>query len=299
VGEGWGGAERETAASLVVAIFGPTASGKTDVAEIVADALGGEVVSADSAQVYRGLPILTNQPARPTRLVAIWPLEHAASVGEYQRLAHEEIDGLVADGRTPVVAGGSGLYLRAALADLGLPPAPPSGRRDAWERRYDELGPEGAHALLAARVVRALELAETGISLAPTDDMLWTAETRHPTIVFGLDIPHAVLEQRIEERARGMFERGVADEVRRALGQPISNTARGVLGLDEVDVHPVDDAVPALVVRTRRYAAYQRKWMRRIPGLVSVDANRAPDDVAADILEVVRARQRLLAGRAG
>jgi tRNA dimethylallyltransferase len=298
----------------VVAIFGPTASGKTDVAEIVADALGGEVVSADSAQVYRGLPILTNQPARPTRLVAIWPLEHEASVGEYQRLAHEEVDALVADGRVPVVAGGSGLYLRAALADLGLPPAPPPERRDAWERRYDELGPEGAHALLAARapaaaarvhpndrrrVVRALELAETGVSLAPTDDMLWTAETRQPTIVFGMDVPQPALQQRIEERARGMFERGVADEVRRALGQPISNTARAVLGLDEVAGLPVDDAVAALVVRTRRYAAYQRKWMRRSPGLVSVDANRAPDDVAADILEVVRARQRLLADRAG
>jgi len=304
---------RAAAASLVVAIFGPTASGKTDVAEIVADALGGEVVSADSAQVYRGLPILTNQPARPTRLVAIWPLEHDASVGEYQRLAQAEIDSLVAEGRTPVVAGGSGLYLRAALAELALPPAPSLERRTAWERRYDELGPAGAHALLAAtdptaatrvhpndrrRVVRALELAEAGASLAPADDVLWAVETRRPTVVFGLEIPKAILERRIEERARAMFERGVGDEVRRAVARPVSTTARQVLGLDEVADLPPEKAVGALVVRTRRYATYQRKWMRRIPGLVSVDANRAPYDVAADILEVVRARQRLPAGRA-
>ena len=308
-----GEAAGETAAPLVVAIFGPTASGKTDVAEIVADGLGGEVVSADSAQVYRGLPTLTNQPARPTRLVAIWPLEHEASVGEYQRLAHAAIDALLARRRTPVVAGGSGLYLRAALAELALPPAPARELRAAWERRYDELGPSEAHALLTAtdpaaaervhpndrrRVVRALELADAGASLAPADDVLWAAETRRPTVVFGLKVPKAVLERRIEDRARAMLERGVADEVRQALAQPISHTARQVLGLDEVADLPPDDALGALVVRTRRYAAYQRKWMRRIPGLVSVDADRAPDDVAADILEVVRARQRLPAGRA-
>ena len=109
---------------LVVAIFGPTASGKTAVAEAVADRLGGEVVSADSMQAYQGLPILTAQPERPTKLVGMWPLSHEGSVAEYAGLAHAEIDGLLAAGRRPVVAGGTGLYLRAALADLGLPPAP-------------------------------------------------------------------------------------------------------------------------------------------------------------------------------
>src|SRR3954463_15598975 len=100
----------------VIAIFGPTASGKTAVAERVAERIGGEVVSADSMQVYRGVPILTAQPDRPTRLppaqparpprlVAIWPLSHEASVGEYAQLAHEAVDELLADGRTPVVAG--------------------------------------------------------------------------------------------------------------------------------------------------------------------------------------------------
>jgi tRNA dimethylallyltransferase len=295
-------------AERVVAVFGPTASGKTAVAERVADALGGEVVSADSMQVYRGLPILTNQPERPARLVAIWELDHEASVGEYQRLAHAEIDELLAAGRTPIVTGGTGLYLRAAVADLELPPAPEPGARERWEEIYDALGAEAAHAQLAQRdpaaaaavhpndrrrVVRALELAEAGTSLAPADARLWSAEVRHPTLVFGLDVPKDVLERRIEERTRAMFERGVEDEVRRALAGPLSATARQVLGLDEVAGLGRGAAIDAIVARTRRYAAYQRKWMRRIPGLVSVAADRAPDEVAADILEMARARQHV------
>src|SRR5215210_7873728 len=120
--------------SAVLAIFGPTASGKTAVAEAVADRLGGEVVSADSMQAYRGLPILTAQPERPTRLVAMWPLSHEGSVAEYAQLAHAEIDALLEQGRGPVVAGGTGLYLRAALVDLELPPAPSPELRAHWER---------------------------------------------------------------------------------------------------------------------------------------------------------------------
>src|SRR6184192_2361271 len=123
----------------VLAIFGPTASGKTAVAETLADRLGGEVVSADSMQAYRGLPILTAQPERPTRLVGIWPLSHEGSVAEYAELAHAAIDELTAHGRTPVVAGGTGLYLRAALVDLALPPAPSREQRSRWERAYDRV----------------------------------------------------------------------------------------------------------------------------------------------------------------
>ena len=124
----------------VIAIFGPTASGKTAVAEALAAAVPGEVVSADAMQVYRGLPILTNQSERPSHLTAIWPLDHEGSVAEYQRLAHTAIDDIVARGLTPVVAGGTGLYLRAALSDLDLPPAPTPGTRERIEALYDELG---------------------------------------------------------------------------------------------------------------------------------------------------------------
>jgi tRNA dimethylallyltransferase len=298
----------------VLAVFGPTASGKTAVAEAVAVRVGGEVVSADSMQAYRGLPILTAQPERPTRLVGIWPLSHEGSVAEYAQLAHAEIDALLTASRTPVVAGGTGLYLRAALVDLELPPAPSRDLRARWERIYDRLGPERAHIVLTERdpeaaaqlpandrrrVVRALELTELGSSLRPQTDRLWADDVRHPSMIFGLDVPRDVLEDRIARRARQMFENGVADEARAALAGNISSTAVHALGLREVAELPRGEALDALVTRTRRYAAYQRKWMRRIPGLVSVNADRPPDEVADEIVQVASARQRLPAGRAG
>ena len=299
---------------FVLAIFGPTASGKSAVAEAIAERVDAELVSADAMQAYRGLPILTNRSERPTRLVGIWPLDHEGSVGEYQSLAHAAIDEILTAGRVPVVTGGTGLYLRAALAELELPPAPPAGARARWERLYDEEGAERAHATLAARdpaaaavvhandrrrVVRALELAEAGASLRPARDRLWTDETRHPTLVVGLDVPAAVLAERIEKRTRAMVARGVVAETRAALAGELSATARATMGLEEFATLPADEAVAEVVRKTRRYAAYQRKWLRRLPGAVSVSADRPPDATADAILEVARARQRLPAGRAG
>jgi tRNA dimethylallyltransferase len=290
----------------VVAIFGPTASGKSAVAEALAERIPAELVSADAMQAYRGLPILTNQSSATARLQAIWPLDHEGSVGEYAALAHAAVDEILAAGRTPIVVGGTGLYLRAALADLELPA--PSDERGHWERFYDERGGEAAHAHLTEldraaaallhpndrrRVVRALELAAAGESLAPAENRLWSDATRHPTLVFGLDVPKAELERRIEARTRAMFDAGVADEALRALAAPISETARKTLGLEEAATLPAEEAREAIVVRTRRYAAYQRKWMRRIPGLVSVAADRPAGEVADEILEVARARQLL------
>jgi tRNA dimethylallyltransferase len=295
----------------VLAIFGPTASGKTEIAEAIAARIPAELVSADSMQVYRGLPILTNQA--PARLVGIWPLDHDGSVAEYQRLAHAAVDEILAEGRTPVVVGGTGLYLRAALVELGLPPAPQTGVRQRWEAFYDEEGGEAAHLRLATldaaaaerihpndrrRVVRALELVEDGRSLVPSEDRLWAGETRHPTLIVGLDVPKDVLDRRIEARTRAMFEHGVEEEVRAARSQPLSATARKVMGLDEIAGLPQEQAIEALVVRTRRYAAYQRKWMRRVPGVVMVAANRPPEETADAILEMARARQQLPAAGA-
>ena len=289
----------------VLAIFGPTASGKTAVAEEIARRVPAELVSADSMQVYRGLPILTAQPERPTRLVAIWALDHDASVVEYQELAHRAIDDALARDRTPVVVGGTGLYLRAALSDLA---PPPPGDRQRWERLYDRLGPERAHDLLAERdppaaervhrndrrrVVRALEVADLGESLQASRDTLWSSDTRHPTLVFGLEVPRDELERRIVVRTDAMFAAGVDEEVRRALVGSVSRTARHALGLDEIARLPRNDAKAAVVLRTRRYAAYQRKWMRKMPNLIRVEAARPADEVADEILEVARARERL------
>jgi tRNA dimethylallyltransferase len=283
----------------VLAIFGPTASGKTAVAEAVAARLPAEIVSADSMQVYRGLPLLTNQSERPARLVAIWPLSHEASLGEYQVLAHAAIDEIKGSGRIPIVVGGTGLYLRAALADLALPPPPSPGRRERWSAFYDERGGEAAHARLAAldleaaaalhpndrrRVVRGLELADAGASLRPARDRLWTNDMRHPTLVVGLDVAKETLERRIAERTEAMFEAGVEAEVRHALSEELSTTARQVIGLREVMELSRADAIEAIVRRTRRYAAYQRKWLRRIPGIVMLDANRPTGEVADEVL---------------
>jgi len=298
----------EAGSGTVLAIFGPTASGKTAVAEAVADAIGGEVVSVDSMQAYRGLPILTNQPERPTRLVGVWPLDHEGSVAEFARLAHAAVVDLLAAERTPVLAGGTGLYLRAAIGELGLPPKVDPEIRERVQRMYDRLGAERAHVLLAAqdpgaaatvhpndrrRVVRALELLEVGASLQPAEAQLWSERARHPTVIFGLDVPRTILDERIRARAHAMLEAGVVEEVRQAVAGPISSTARRALGLRELAELPEFEALEALVRRTRRYAAYQRKWMRRIPGLVSVAAGRPTDEVADELLEMARARQHL------
>jgi tRNA dimethylallyltransferase len=283
----------------VLAIFGPTASGKTAVAAAIAERIPAELVSADSMQVYRGLPILTNQDAG-ARLVGIWPLHRQGTVGEYQELAHATIDEIVASGKTPVVVGGSGLWFQAALTDVELPREAPEGARAHWERLYDRLGPQRAHAVLARRdaraaervhandrkrVVRALELWQAGGTLVPEQPRLWTAELRLPTLVVGLETARETLAARIRARAAAMYEQGVEEEVRAA-----GDVAPQVLGLDAVLTLPREEAIDELVRATLRFAAYQRKWMRRIPGIVMIDAERPAGEVADAILEVARAR---------
>ncbi len=293
---------------LVIGLFGPTASGKSDVAEAVTGLIPAEVVSADAMQVYDGLPILTNRSPHPERLVGIWPLSHTASVGEYAPLAHAAVDEILAAGKTPLVVGGTGLYFRAALAELELPPAPTPGARGRWERLYDEDGAAAAHARLGEldaaaaervhpndrrRVVRALELAEAGWSLVPRLQSLFGGAWRHPTLLVGLDVPKPELDRRIAERTRRMFDAGVEEEVRRALLANPSATAQKVIGLHEVATLARDEAIETLVVRTRQYAAYQRKWLRRLEGLVMVAADRPPEETAAEIVALARTREHL------
>ena len=292
----------------VFGLFGPTASGKTAVAGALAERLGGEVVSADSAALYEGIPVLTAAPGYPARLVGIVPLTSQVSVGEYQALAHEAVDAILGEGRTPVVAGGTGLYLRAALAELGLPPAPEPGARERWSEVYDELGAEGAHELLAERdpaaarrvhpndrrrVVRALELAEAGASLAPVEDRLWDGSFRRPTLLIGLDLAPELLDARIEARVEAMIASGAVEEARTAWERPLSATARKVLGLEELATLPLEEAAAAIVAATRRLARYQRKWLGRLPVTATLDAERPPEEVADEIVALAGAGERL------
>ena len=288
----------------VIAIFGPTASGKSAVAQVLARRLDTEVVSADALQVYRGLPILTNQPSEPTRLVAIRELAKTMSVGEYARLAHATIDELVAAHGVAVVAGGTGLYFRAALADLDIPPPGAPSRRAELEELYDadpsaaydrlaeldSVAAEAIHVNDRRRVVRALELVETGSSLAPASDRLWSQQMRRPSLVVGLDVPPSELERRIVARTDAMIDRGVVEEARAARSTKPSLTAEKALGLEELATLPLDEARARVVERTRRYAAYQRKWMRRIPGIVMIESDRPAEQVVDAILDVARTR---------
>lgn len=290
-----------TASRHVFALFGPTASGKTAVAGTLRERLGADVISADSAALYESIPVLTAAPEYPARLVGVVPLSEEVSVGRYQQLAHAAID----ETETPLVVGGTGLYFRAALSNLAIPPR---GRREHWQDEVDRLGVEAAHALLVERdpaaaarvhandrrrVVRALELAEFGHSLAPEDDRLWTHDTRHPTTIVALDLPLDELDRRIAERTDAMAAAGAAEEAARAWAQPLSATARKVLGLEEFATLPLAEAVERVKVATGRLARYQRKWLRRMPGVVTLDANRPPEEIAADIVALGRTGQHL------
>jgi tRNA dimethylallyltransferase len=288
----------------VLALFGPTASGKTAVAGLLRERLGAEVISADSAALYDGLPVITAAPDYPARLVGVVPLSDDVSVGEYQRLAHAAID----ESDVPLVVGGTGLYFRAALSGFALPPPPAPGRRVVWQDEYDRLGPEAAHAALAEhdaaaamrvhandrkRVVRALELADAGHSLAPEHDRLWTDDTRLPTTIIALDLAVEELDRRIDARTRSMAEAGAVEEARAAWAQPLSDTARKVLGLEQFATLPEDEAIAAVAQATRRLARYQRKWLRKMPGVVRLDGTRPAAEVADEIIALGREGQHL------
>jgi len=288
----------------VLALFGPTASGKTAVAGILRERVGAEVISADSAALYEGLPLITAAPDYPALLVGVVPLEDDVSVGEYQRLAHAAID----ECDVPLVVGGTGLYFRAALSAFELPPPAEPGRRAFWQDEYDRLGAEAVHGTLAdrdaaaaarvhandrKRVVRALELSDAGHSLAPTHNRLWTEDTRHPTTIVALDVPLEVLDERIDARTCAMAEAGAADEARAAWELPLSDTARKVLGLEQFATLPEDEAIAAVALATRRLARYQQKWLRKMPGVVRLDGNRPAAEVADEIIALGRERQHL------
>lgn len=294
----------------VIAVFGPTGVGKTALAIAIAARLraAGDdpvAVSADALQVYAGLEILTGvaSPAEQARLehrlVSFVPVDARFSVAEHARLAHAEIDALLAAGRTPIVVGGTGLYLRAALTELELRPAAPDELREHW---MDALRREGAPALHAElrrrapwaaervspndahRIVRLLELADLG-ELEPPDDarpsQLWTEQTRHPTRLLGVTMERDALYARIEQRVDAMVAAGAIEEVRAAQAAGASETARKALGFDDLLVGDVE----AMKRRTRNYAKRQLTWMRKLAGVELVDlTDRTPEQAAAELL---------------
>jgi tRNA dimethylallyltransferase len=293
----------------IIAIFGPTGVGKTAVAIALAGLLRarGEdpvAVSADALQVYAGLETLTGvaSPAERAllehRLLSFLPIDASFSAGQYSQLAHAEIDGLLAAGRRPIVVGGTGLYLRAALCELDLRPPPPEGVRERWEAALERSGPRALHALLTRRaawaasaidpndrqrLVRALELLDLG-ELEPPEgpSQLWSEELRHPTLLVGLTMERDALYAAIDARVEGMIAAGAAEEARRAHAAGASETARKALGFQELLAGDPE----RMKRRTRNYAKRQLTWMRKLAGVLTIDViGRDPAAVAREILD--------------
>ena len=297
----------------LIALFGPTGVGKTAVAIALAQRLRelGErpvAVSADALQVYQGLETLTGaatatqRVALEHRLLSFLPVDAMFSAGQYAELAHAEIDALIDDGKLPLVVGGTGLYLRAALTELSLKPPPPEGVRERWLTELERRGPAVLHALVAARapavakgidpadrqrIVRALELLDSG-ELEPDDEgnseqesELWTDEVRHPTLLAGLVMERELLYETIDRRVDEMVAGGALEEVRQASVAGASATARKALGFSEL----LTGDIEGMRRRTRNYARRQLTWMRKLAGVEVIDTTRrSPEEVADELL---------------
>jgi tRNA dimethylallyltransferase len=291
----------------IVALFGPTGVGKTAVAVALARQLRehGEdpvAVSADALQVYAGLETLTGVASGAERallehrLISFLALEASFSVGQYAELAHAEIDALISQGRRPIIVGGTGLYLRAALTELDLRPPPLQPVRERWTVELERHGPQVLHARLAERapwaarqidpgdrqrIVRAMELLDAG-ELEPTEgpNQLWTNETRHPTLLIGLVRARQELYERIDARAQHMLAAGAREEVLRAQASGASDTARKALGFQEL----LTGDIEAMKRRTRNYARRQLTWMRKLADVHMIDLSGRPTaQVAGEI----------------
>jgi tRNA dimethylallyltransferase len=294
--------------SRVLALFGPTGVGKTAVAVAIAERLAQRgqravAVSADALQLYAGLEILTGTASAAERarlehrLLGFLPVDARCSAGEFAALAHAEIDGLIAQGAVPIVVGGTGLYLRAALADLDLKPPAHADVRARLEADVAARGAPALHAELVRRapwaaegigpndrqrIVRALELDAIGaLEPPPAESQLWTSETRHPTRLIGLVMQRDALYARIDARVDEMVAGGAIDEVRAAHAAGASPSARQALGFEDLLSGDID----AMKRHTRNYAKRQLTWMRKLPGAELVDVTvREPDDVARELV---------------
>ncbi len=291
----------------VIALFGPTGIGKTALALALAEGLraAGEdpvAVSADALQVYAGLETLTGVATSAERaqlehrLISFLPLDASFSAGQYAELAHAEIDALLAVGRRPIVVGGTGLYLRAALTELSLRPPPPEGLRERLLAELERDGAPALHARLAEhapwaaagidpadrqRIVRALELLDAGELEPPSGPSeLWSADVRRPTLLVGLVMERDALYARIDARVEQMLAAGVREEVQRAHAAGASVTARKALGFEDL----LSGDIEAMKRRTRNYARRQLSWMRKLAGVHLLDAtDRSPCELAGQI----------------
>ena len=283
----------------LIAIFGPTAVGKTEVAIEVAEVIRarGEqsvAVSADAIQVYEGLDTLAAKPSAAQlerlehRLISFVPVDREYSVGEFAEAAQREIDALVEEGARPIVVGGTGLYLRAALTELELKPRAPAAVREQIECELAEVGAHALHRRLGAasaaavhpndrkRIVRALELERMGEEPHPESEQLWSRSLRRPTALFGIVMERDAIAERIRSRAASMLGPEALSEVETALERGASRTARKAMGFKEAagllggEVEPAE----ARAMLERRHLAYAKRqltWMRKLANVETID----------------------------
>ncbi|KAB1142857.1 tRNA (adenosine(37)-N6)-dimethylallyltransferase MiaA [Streptomyces luteolifulvus] len=293
-------------APRVIAVVGPTAAGKSDLGVFLAQQLGGEVVNADSMQLYRGMDIGTakltpeERGGVPHHLLDIWDVTVTASVAEYQRLARERIDALLAEGRWPILVGGSGLYVRGAVDHLEFPGTDPEVRArleeeltlrgsGALHARLAAADPEAGRAILPSngrRIVRALEVIE--ITGRPFTANLPGHDSVYDTFQIGVDVARPELDERITRRVDRMWDAGLVDEVRslEAQGLREGRTASRALGYQQVLTAlagecTLDEARAETVRATKRFARRQDSWFRRDPRVhwlsgASVDLTELP-----------------------
>jgi tRNA dimethylallyltransferase len=297
----------------VVAVVGPTATGKTALAVALAHRLGGEVVNADSMQLYRGMDIGTAKPdlaernGVPHHLLDLWHVREAASVAEYRGLARAEIDRLRAAGTVPLLVGGSGLYVRAVLDELDFP-GTDAALRARLEEELAAVGPAVLHTRLAAldpaaaeavlpsngrRIVRALEVIE--LTGGPFRAQLPDPRPHYPAVAVGLDREPAVLDERVAARVDRMWAAGFVDEVAALAADGLREgpTASRALGYAQVLAQfdgalTPDEARERTIGTTRRFVRRQRSWFRRDATISWLDAGR-PDLVDA-VTAVITAR---------
>ncbi len=288
----------------VVAVVGPTATGKSDLGVALALELGGEVVNADASQLYRGMDVGTAKLTEAERhgilhhQLDVLEVTQEASVAAYQEAARADLAAVRRRGAVPVVVGGSGLYVRALLDRLEIPPTDPRVRA-RWQARLEEEGVEALHAELARvdpaaakqieprnvrRVVRALEVVE--LTGRPFSATLPTREHVEPTVVLGLRAERPVLDERIATRAERMWRAGLLEEVRGLVGAGLreGRTASRAVGyaqaLRQLDGELSEqEAVADTVVATRRLARRQERWFGPDPRVVWLEHD-APDLLA-------------------
>lgn len=292
-----------------IVITGPTACGKSDVADRLAEQLGSEVVSADAMQVYRGMDIGTaktplSERRVPLRLVDIVEVGEAYSAARYQLDARAEIDRLLASGRVPVICGGTGLYIRAAIDDMQFPFGQiDSERRVRYHEMAERLGADGLHRVLAerdpasaaeihphnvTRTIRALEMADEGVSYAQQRQGFSSPTSVYPSVQVALTRDRAALYRRIDERVDAMMEAGLLQEVLGLLdrGAREALTAMQAIGykelIDYIDgACTLEAAVELIKQRSRRYAKRQLAWCRRDARITWVNMDEMDATAAA------------------